>query len=311
MNSYRRIVVVHSPFSTRANYYDRVRGRLVELTNQWQSQLIEVELCDLPYGQARQRIKSMLQAGDLVVAAGGDGIAQVTFDAIYRSKVDAVFATIPLGNGNDVSRAINGQRRTVRAVLSQPIGDFYPLNIATDGRIVLSLISYVTFGATTILVDYLNQQPARRHRRMLKHLTPAASVPVTKLAEISRQISDLNFPDFIRDKAVMTDDSIGFFLIPAAHRLLRLPKDITWASSEFFFHHAMTKDRSLAGKIIMAGAWAAKFPGQMTELEELNFGNNTQPIIANVSGDNINLGPVQHLSAIRSTRPVKVMANLK
>ena len=102
---------------------------------------------------------------------------------------------------------------------------------------------------------------------------------------------------------------IGFFVISAAHNVLRLPKDVLLASSEFFFHHSTTKDKKLVGKVVMAGAWAIKFPGEMTELEELEFKDNTTDIIANVSGDNVNLGPITRLTAIRSSRSVKILCN--
>ena len=311
MDNIRRILIVHSSHSTRANRYDLVRRDLAKLASVRGWGLNEIMLDNLPYYAAVKKVLSELADGDLVVAAGGDGIAQVSFNAVYfaKSKPNIIFTTIPLGNGNDISRAFNGRRRSVGAILSQPVTDFYPLNVAADGKIVLTVASYVTFGATTVLVDYLNRENGRRARQLLKNLTPAAAIPVTKLPDISTAISQLDFPDFNRDGTPLTDDSIGFFLIPAAHNILRLPKDITMASSEFFFHHATTKDKNLAGKIIMAGAWTLHFPGQMTELEELEFIDNTGDIIANVSGDNVNLGPIHHLSAIRSTRSVKVLFN--
>lgn len=311
MDNIRRILIVHSSHSTRANRYDLVRRDLAKLASARGWGLNEIMLDNLPYYAAVKKVLSELADGDLIAAAGGDGIAQVSFNAVYfaKSKPNIIFTTIPLGNGNDISRAFNGRRRSVGAILSQPVTDFYPLNVAADGKIVLTVASYVTFGATTVLVDYLNRENGRRARQLLKNLTPAAAIPVTKLPDISTAISQLDFPDFNRDGTPLTDDSIGFFLIPAAHNILRLPKDITMASSEFFFHHATTKDKNLAGKIIMAGAWTLHFPGQMTELEELEFIDNTGDIIANVSGDNVNLGPIHHLSAIRSTRSVKVLFN--
>lgn len=309
MINYQRFVIVHSPKSTRAGHYRRISGELRLIAKQHKIDVVELELTDVPYFQAVKQITAKIKDGDLVVAAGGDGISQATFNAVYASHCEAVFMTLPLGNGNDISRAINGRRRSVGAILSENVADFYPLNVVVDKGKSIALISYITFGATTVLVDYLNRNSSRRSRKLLKNLSPAAAVPVTKLNEISRQISELDFPDFERDNNLMTDDSIGFFLIPAAHNVLRLPKDITWASSEFYFHHASTKDRGLASKIVMAGTWVLHFPGEMTELEELKFLNNHQDIIANISGDNVNLGPIHHLTAIRSTRAVKVLAN--
>lgn len=309
MDGIQRLVVVHSPSSTRAKQYSHVRTDLQKFAGLRCWPILELALDNTPYYQAIKYIAGQLLDGDLLVSAGGDGVAQVSFQAIYVSHKSVVMATIPLGNGNDISRALNGRRTAVSSILNQSAIDFYPLNVVIDGHIALSLLSYVTFGATTVLVDYLNCLEARRARRVLKHLSPAAAVPLTQLNRISRKINTLDFPDFLRDGQIMADDSIGFFVIPAAHNVLRLPKKLVLAKSEFFFHHATTKDKGLLKKIIMAGAWTIHFPGETTDLEELDFGDNSVDIIANVSGDNINLGPVKRMSAIRSTRPVKIMAN--
>ena len=71
----------------------------------------------------------------------------------------------------------------------------------------------------------------------------------------------------------------------------------------------MTKGKNLGQKILMAGLWTAKLPGVLTDLEELKFTNNQVDIIANISGDNIHLGPVKEMVAIRSSRPVRVLLN--
>lgn len=309
MDNVKRLIIVYSPHVTRIKKYKAVRKKLLDVAqmNNWIIQ--EIILDNLPYFKALKLIANKLIDNDLIVAAGGDGVAQVTFNAVYLAKKDVIFTTIPLGNGNDISRAINGRFKSVTAVLQQKIREFYPLNLVIDGRIGFSLISYATFGATTTLVDYLNSESSRKVRRLLKNVTPAAAVPVTKLSEISSEINQLNFPDFVRDGVLLTDDSVGFFVISAAHNVLRLPKKFLLARSEFFFHHSTTKDKNLTKKIIMAGTWALKFPGEMSELEEINFISNKTDIKVNISGDNINLGPIQKIVAIRSNRAVKILTS--
>ena len=309
MDDIKRIVVVFSHHSTKAKRYQQVRDRLVATGHELSWGLREVCLDNIPYHQVIERLSPELLDGDLIIAAGGDGIAQVTFQAVYQANRAIVYGTIPLGNGNDISRALNGRHRSARAILNQSVVDYHPLNIVVDGKLTFSLASYVTFGATTVLVDCLNQTPIRRARRTLRRLSPAASLPLNQLGKISRQIDRLEFPDFYRDGRLMRDDSIGFFTISAAHNVLRLPKDIRLARSEFFFHHAMTKGGNLGQKILMAGLWTAKLPGVLTDLEELKFTNNQVDIIANISGDNIHLGPVKEMVAIRSSRPVRVLFN--
>lgn len=304
--NYKRIIVVFSPKSTRANAYKRIRPLLVDYQMRYQVGFKEVRLVDTPYFEGRDLISSELKDGDLVLACGGDGTAQVTFDAVYCSGVDATFATVPLGNSNDLSVALNGNHRNPKLIMTQPAREINPINIYINGKRQFALASYITFGATTVLVDYLNNAASRQRRRQFRALSPALSLPLTKLGEISRCINELEFTDFERDGKMWRDDSIGFFAINAAHNILRLPKNILTADSEFFFHHALTKGRNLAGKIIMAGAWAVRFPGEFTNLEKLVLTEATD-LVANVAGDNIALSAVKNIAAVRSERSVKVL----
>lgn len=307
MQHYRRFVTVFSPNSTRADKYIKIRPQLIDLAHDAKADYTEVRLEDTPYYDARRLIGNELKDGDLLIACGGDGTAQVAFDALYCSKKDATYATIPLGNGNDTARALYGNKRSPNVILMADECDFSPLNIYINGRRQFSLCSYITFGATTILVDYLNDVDSRRRRKYLRGLSPAMSVPIARLGDISKAINQMNFPDFMRDDQLMRDDSIGFFLISAAHDILRLPHSYLHASSDFYFHHAVTGDKSLAQKVVMAGLWTLKFPGEASSIEELTL-ERPSAITANVAGDNIPLDGVRQISALRSQRTVKILA---
>lgn len=309
MDDIRRLIVVSSPNSTRAHRLAGIARQLNFIAESYDWTVVAIQLDGIPYFEAVRNIGSQLADGDLVIAAGGDGVAQATFDACYRSNSDVVYATIPLGNGNDISRALNGRNKSVPAIFDQEPVDYYPLNVVVDRKTTMAIASYITFGATTIVVDHLNSQSCRRTRKWLRFLSPAMSMSMRRVNSLSKDIDNLEFPDFKRGSRLMRDDSLGFFVIPAAKGALRLPKDVRLASSEFYFHHASTKGKGLGRKILMAGAWAFKFPGTMTELEEIEFVDNKTAIQANISGDNVDLGTVKTISAIRSTRPVKVLFN--
>lgn len=309
MENVKRLVVIYSPNSSRAKDFRRLHSNLLEIIKHrgWQIKLIE--LVDVPYRQAVKTITRQLKDGDLVLAAGGDGISQVAFNAVFTSQAEVFLAVAPLGNNNDIGRAFNGRHRSIFNILDQPAIDYFPMLVATDKREAFAIASYITFGATTIVVDYLNSDKGRKLRRCLKSIIPTAILSINQLKTISKEIDKLDFPDFYRNGQLMTEDSIGFFIIPAAHNILRLPKDVRKAASEFFFHYAKTKDKNLGGKVTMSLKWLAKFPGEMTELEEIKFENNKADIVANISGDNVNLGAINKINVVRSPRPVKVLFN--
>ncbi|MCL2037487.1 hypothetical protein FWG95_00530 [Candidatus Saccharibacteria bacterium] len=308
MIKFNRLVVVFAPNSTRAEeYFRKVRPELIKIASQQQATFREIALDNLPYFAARDLIEQQLTSDDLLVAAGGDGAAQVSFDAAFRSS-DVTFAVLPLGNGNDLSQALNGRMTNPVRILNGSRHDFYPLDVRINGEKAIALSSYLTLGATVILTDFLNQEVARGRRKKLKFLSPAAGLPLKNLREVSRQINELDSPAFTRDGLAYDDDSLGFFLINAARGILRPNKNITFSDEEFFFHISNQKfGSSLLQKILRAGLWATKFPGQVSESEEITF---DQPIdlVVNLAGDTVELKDVQKISAERSRTALKVLA---
>ena len=311
MLNFSRLLAVFAPNSTRANkYLTKVRSQLVNFARENNAAFHEIAIEKLPYDNAYNVISRQINDGDLIVSCGGDGLTQVSFDAAFSSKKSAIFATIPLGNGNDFSRALNGNKTNPQNILRQNARDFYPLKISihsAKSKKIIALSSYITFGATTVLVDSLNCENARARRRKLRILTPAVSLPISKLNQLSRKISALNFPIFQNNGQKSTDDSFGFFVVNAARGLLRLPKKITFDKTDFFFHCAKTCDKNLINKIIMAGIWSAHFPGKITNDKEITF-HDPVNIAANIAGDNIELQNVNKISAERARKSIKVLA---
>ncbi len=303
MLNFQRLVVVYSPESTSANLYETViRPELLKLSRD----LYEIPLVNLPYFAAREAISQQLADKDLVIAAAGDGSAQVTFDAIFQSGTNATLAVIPLGHGNDLAHALNASNKIPTKILHQQPREIHPVMV-DFGTDKVALISYLTFGATTVLVDFLNRQSARIRRARHKKLPQFIGLKLSDLSKLSHEIDNLEFPDFIREKRQLSDDSLGFFNISAAKNLLRVPRNLLFDDNTFFFHHAQTKHKNLARKILFSGAWSLKFPGEISDFEELSF-RRAQGLVANIAGDNATIANVSRIRAEKSQRAVKVLA---
>ena len=74
MDNIERIVVIHSPNSTRAKKFNRVNNELRFIAEPRSIKILDIVLDDLPYYQALKLIYKTIQDGDLIIAAGGDGV---------------------------------------------------------------------------------------------------------------------------------------------------------------------------------------------------------------------------------------------
>lgn len=318
------MAVVISSSSRAAQYYTKTRPAIERFAALHRLKFLQIELNAKQLSDDelltrklsdRTTIAQQLTDGDLAVACGGDGVAQLTFDAVYCANQSLVtgasFAVIPLGNGNDLGRALNGHKVTVRQILQQATQPFYPLEISfqsVDTVLLFAVASYITFGATTKLVDLLNQCDVRLRRRRLAKLSPAAALPLKQVGVLSRAISLAKFPDFWCQDKLYRHDSVGFFTVSAAHGLLRVARRYLFARDNFFFHLSTMADKNLVRKILTAGHWAAKFPGHFTVGETIEF-RRPVDLVANLAGDNIRLIEVDKIKAVRAVRAVRVLTS--
>lgn len=318
--NYKRIVVISIASSSRSQKFsEKVWPEIEKFAKKHNFILQKISLSSDPIDSSegliqqkladRETISKELCDGDLIVACGGDGIVQMCFDAAFISEKDVTFAAIPLGNGNDFARALNGHFVKVDQILSQNSRNFHPL-IADFGELNLAIAAYITFGATTTLVDILNQDDIRKRRQILAKLSPVASLPIKKFRELSRSISKANFPNFSRNGEKYLHDSLGFFNTSAAHGVLRISRKYLFSRNSFFFHLGSVADKNLLQKILMAGHWTLNFPGKSTTSETITFAKKYD-LIANIAGDNIKLKNVREFHIRKSERAIKVLTSRK
>ncbi len=79
-----------------------------------QFEIIETETAD----EARAAAETAVQAGHVVVAAGGDGTAHVVLNGVLAAgRADAVMGHVPLGTGNDLGAALGRVGRGLEQAL--------------------------------------------------------------------------------------------------------------------------------------------------------------------------------------------------
>jgi hypothetical protein len=319
--NFSRILVIRSNSSSRAHKFrEKYEREIREFSEEHHLEIREIFLEQIPFDRTCETISAIINSGDLVLAIGGDGTARAAIDSVMCApdevRENLTIAFLPLGNGNDFARTINRRARSFREIVSQQIREFSPLQLnINSGEKYIFTPSYATLGITTAAVDLLNQDFIREKRKKFAKFSPVAALSFRDLPELSRKINSLEIPDFSRKNRFYRDDSIGFFLVGAAHGLLplrRFSRKRLFDNQEFFFHSSDIRGKfagkTLFGKGIRAGGWTTfGLPGQRSTEEKLIFREKSN-LTLNIGGDNIELKKVREISASRAERSVKIFA---
>jgi len=314
MKKFKRLVVVHSPKSSRADKYgDESVYELRQIAESRSAELVEISLKDIPYFAAVKIVRDSLNDGDVVFGAGGDGVNQTTLQGAFESNRNIIVGFLPLGNANDFATALNGRIKNPGKILSGSTIDFHPLELSINGRARFYIAAYATLGITTVAVDWLNSEENRDARKRFSKLPPMAALSPQSLKQMSCAINDLKFPLFRCDCLIHHDDSVGFFLTPAAKGMLRPSKVNNFLTrDDFFFHYDNVCRKSpghgWVGKGLTAGRWATLgLPGIISDYEKLEFLHSADMVV-HIGGDTVGLKSVKTITAERTRRAIKIFA---
>ena len=306
MNKFTRVVVICSPKSTLFDKYNKeIKPIIAHFADKNGAELVEIPLVFVPYFTARELIGKSLADGDLVVAAGGDGVANVALDAAMMSGHDTTFAVVPLGNVNDFASSIYGRVRDPARILHGTTLDFYPLDLSINGEHKLFASQYISFGATTVLVDWLNSPAVRAARKKYRgNVARLMLFGARNIGKISRAIAAMKLPDRV-------DNSFGFFLgRTGKYFKLRASRELHHKPDKLIFHRD-----NFRGKVVLDAQkltmWLlAGIPGKVSTCEKIELSAPCD-MICQVGGDNVPLENVREIACRRAKKPLKILVPTK
>ena len=172
--SFKRIIVVFNP---RSSKFVRVRKEVLDplmgaanplgespLTGKLKGVMIgkfEVEPTNVDENAGR--LARILEDGDLVVTAGGDGTATIGLNGVVLSKKSVQFAVLPYGNFNDTARLLGC--RNIEDVLQGQARKIYPLTAEIDGRVWRRATCYFTLGMLAESTEAFDRPTTRKWLR--------------------------------------------------------------------------------------------------------------------------------------------------
>lgn len=160
----RRIVIAHNPHSSRAA---DVTARVFERLNEAGIPYETIEVRQAHLDENVFRIAPLIQPGDIILSAAGDGSAHaVAHSVMAANKPDTVLGFLAYGNFNDLPNTFNSKQ-----TLQDPV-DFlrqarpqsiWPLDVFVNGERVRSALLYSTVGWTAAAAGQFDD-PKIRHR---------------------------------------------------------------------------------------------------------------------------------------------------
>lgn len=142
----KRIILAYNP---RSSKHARIEVEVIKPIRKLSGYTIgKYEIKAAPVDENVVGLAKILEDGDFLIVAGGDGTATVGLNAIMRSGRDVTLGVLGYGNFNDFSRMVKSKN------VEQIISDFekgnvqklYPLQAKLDGEIWRYAACYFTIG---------------------------------------------------------------------------------------------------------------------------------------------------------------------
>lgn len=177
----KKLVLVYNPQSA---HYDLVKREVlstIRALSGWMVAKLEVKPVDLK--ENAERLARILDDGDLVIVAGGDGTAAMVMNGIISSKKQVSLGVLGYGYFNDFAHALGtmhpveygdeylgGVKEIVRKFDAGEVRDFYPLEVKVDDKLWRYAACYVTMGMSAEVTDLFEQKEVRKHISHTSHL---------------------------------------------------------------------------------------------------------------------------------------------
>lgn len=139
----KRLFIVYNP---RSSHYSSVKKDIIDRLHDLKGVLIgKFEVAPTNVDENAKRLAKILTSGDLVIAAGGDGTANIAINGIMLSKAQNVkFGVIGYGNFNDVARTFGSLK--LEDILKGKVKRVYPLECKINGKHWRFGMCYFTLG---------------------------------------------------------------------------------------------------------------------------------------------------------------------
>ncbi len=318
----KKLIIVHNPRSSRADAIEREVLIPARKLQDWLVGKYEVKATSLD-DNAKQ-LSGILNDGDLVVAAGGDGTAAIALNGVMLSGKDVGLSVMGYGNFNDMARLmkvkspveygdeyVGGISEIAEKYSAGKVAEMYPLEVRVDGEHWRYAGCYVTLGLFAESTAVFDQERVRLKLRE-KHGSLMFSIwQLAKWYFKHRKEEFLSVKELRRigneGIAVRPDQGTTDYLAVNSPRVAKVMRGGKYYLRSGEFLSATAKLGSfwhLIGFMIRSVLW--RIPGKRTQKDILTFGSNAEVMIQ-AEGECEKLTGVQRIEVRKVGRTVKIV----
>lgn len=177
----KKLVLVYNP---RSAHHELIKKEVFSATRTlpgWMIAKFEVKQVNL--AENVERLARILDDGDLLIAAGGDGTAAMALNGLIASEKKVTLGVLGYGHFNDLAHTLGeihpveygdeylgGVAEIVRKFDKGEIKDYYPLKVSVDGRLWRYAACYTTLGMAAEATELFDQEEMRAKIQKISHL---------------------------------------------------------------------------------------------------------------------------------------------
>lgn len=301
----RRLFVVYNASSSRAA---AVKSEVLEPLRGLRGWLVgKFQVKSLTVDENARELAKLLDDGDLVVSAGGDGTAAIAANGVMLSGKDVVLGVLGYGNFNDMARSL-GMRNVGEIIQKFEAGEtteLYPLDIVINEKHWRYAPCYVTFGLFAESTEVFDEAKVRKKLQTGKK-TPVFSWWTLAKWYFRNRKSRVFLPEFRLNGEKMPTDVTDYVAVNNT-TMARVMRGGEWYLDPREFGRATGRLRSFWRLFkLMARSVLKQIPVVMTEKDMLEF-EQPSALEVQAEGEYQRLSDVMKIEVRKAGRSMKVV----
>ncbi|MCQ2570914.1 MAG: hypothetical protein MJ154_01555 [Candidatus Saccharibacteria bacterium] len=302
----KRLFIVYNP---RSSHYEKVKSDIIDRLKSLKGVMIgKFEVAATNVDDNAKRLSKILSDGDLVIAAGGDGTANIAMNGIMLSGAENVkFGVIGYGNFNDVARTFGNLK--LEDILKGSVKKVYPLECKINRKHWRYGMCYFTLGMFAEACAVFDAPKTRKTLRKGGRKTIYSLMTLIKwwLKNRHRQFLPESFQLGDSTQEFMECKKISDYMAINGRTVAKIMKGSDWFTKKDNFL-SMTGKMTKFGKLasMMTKSVFKRIPGVESDYDCLVFSKETE-IMIQAEGEYKKISGVRTVEISKVEKPLLVV----